>query len=97
VISYGWGGNNNQGIGGAQWDYRLAPVGDRSAVTAAIKKMALGDMPSFDDSLNQAINGVAVGPCLATSDARHKHIIIVSDGDPAAPNASLMAQCQKHK
>ncbi len=97
VISYGWGNNNNQGIGGAQWDYPLAGVGDRSRVTAAIKKMQLGDMPSFDDAMNLAINGVAGGPSLSRSDARHKHIIIISDGDPNPPIAAIMQQCKQFK
>jgi uncharacterized membrane protein len=96
VISYGWN-NNGQGIGGAQWDYPLASVGNRDRVTAAIKKMQLGDMPSFDDAMNLAINGVAGGPSLAKSDARHKHIIIISDGDPQAPVAAIMQQCKQFK
>ena len=64
------------------------------ASTAAIKKMQLGDMPSFDDALNLAINGVNGGPGLAKSNARHKHIIIISDGDPSRPSRPLMDQCQ---
>jgi hypothetical protein len=98
VISYGWGNANGQGVGGAQWDFPLQTKGDGTRVTHAIKNMQLGDMPSFDDSLTLAINGAGPNlPCLMNSNARAKHIIIVSDGDPAAPNANLIAQCKANK
>src|SRR6202035_6021177 len=60
--------------------------------------MQLGEMPSFDDSWTLAINGAAQNaPCLMNSNARAKHIIIISDGDPAAPNPALIAQCTANK
>lgn len=96
IISYGWN-NANQGIGGAQWDFPLQQKNDGATVMAAIKKMQLGDMPSFDDSMNLAINGAGGTKGLKDSNARHKHIIIISDGDPAAPAANLMAQCRASK
>jgi hypothetical protein len=60
--------------------------------------MQLGDMPSFDDSLNLAINGTGPNaPALKNSDARQKHIIIISDGDPTAPQQSIYDDLAKHK
>jgi uncharacterized membrane protein len=92
VISYGWGNRGAGGIGGAQWDFPLNEKGDGSKVQAAIKQMQLGDMPSFDDALNLALNGTGPNaPSLKNSDARQKHVIIISDGDPQAPNAQLYA------
>ena len=55
VISYNWNGGGRRG--GSQWDFPLQEKGDGSQVKAAIKNMKLGDMPSFDDSMNVALNG----------------------------------------
>ena len=95
VISFGWGGGGRGGgVGGSSWDFQLASKGDGSQVIAAIKKMQPGDMPSFDDCLQLALNGAggANAPCLANSSAAQKHVIIISDGDPVAPLPKLMQQ-----
>jgi Ca-activated chloride channel family protein len=98
IISYNWGGGGgNNGVGGANWDYLLQEKGDGSGVAAAANKMKLGDMPSFDDSLNLAMNGANGGYCLAKSNARHKHVIIISDGDPQAPIPTLVQQYKQNK
>lgn len=88
VLSYQW----KSGVG-TGWDYPLAPRGDGTKVVSAIKNMVIGDMPDFDDAMNVALNGGRAGqPGLAQSDARQKHVIIISDGDPAPPNPVLMKQ-----
>jgi uncharacterized membrane protein len=98
VISYGWNNGGAGGIGGAGWDFPLREKGDGSAVTAAIKKMALGDMPSFDDAVKLAVEGAGPGqPCLLNSNAKQRHIIIISDGDPGAANQQLLDECVKNK
>jgi uncharacterized membrane protein len=86
VLSYAW-----KGIAGAgtQWDFPLAPKGDGSKVISAIKSMQLGDMASFDDAFDVALNGRAGNPGLKDSDAKQKHMIVISDGDPAAPAERL--------
>ncbi|HEY8750681.1 MAG TPA: hypothetical protein VIM11_22040, partial [Tepidisphaeraceae bacterium] len=90
IITYGWGGGGFGGGGGSQWDLPLSEKGDGSAAVAAAKKMQPGDMPSFDDCLNVALNGGKGSPRgLAQSDAQFKHVIIISDGDPQAPNQNL--------
>ena len=92
VISYGWNGQagGGGGIGGAQWDFPLNEKGSGEKVEAAIKRMQLGDMPSFDDALTLALKGTGpTAPSLLRSDARQKHIIIISDGDPQGPQAQL--------
>lgn len=94
VVSYAWQG---PGGGGSQWDYPLSEKGDGSKVVAAIKQMQLGDMPSFDDSLDVALNGINNQGGLLKSDARQKHIIIISDGDPQRPNAALVDACIQNK
>ena len=100
VISYDWGGQNGNagGIGGAKWDFPLQEKRDGSAVITAVKNMALGDMPSFDDAVKLAVQGAGPGqPSLLKSTARQRHIIIISDGDPGAANQALLAQCLKEK
>ena len=97
VISYNWGGGGANGIGGSNWDFPLGPKGDGSKVIGAIKGAQLGDMPSFDDSINVAVNGSGGSPGLIASDARQKHIIIISDGDPGGPNPALLQQLIDNK
>lgn len=102
VISYDWSKSGNGGIaggvGGAAWDFALREKGDGSGVTNAIKNMALGDMPSFDDAVTLAVHGSGPAmPSLLKSDARQRHIIIISDGDPAAANQKLLNDCIQNK
>ncbi|HEX2971749.1 MAG TPA: VWA domain-containing protein [Tepidisphaeraceae bacterium] len=99
VISFNPGvGAGARGIGGSVWDYELKEKGDGSRVVAAVKRMVPMDMPSFDDCLNLAVNGTGPNaPSLTKSTAAQKHIVIISDGDPAAPQRSLMDQIFKQK
>lgn len=82
VLSFAWKG---VGGGGSQWDFPLQPRGDGGKAIAAIKNMQLGDMPDFRDAFNVTLNGRGGDPGLKDSDARQKHVIIISDGDPAQP------------
>jgi len=60
--------------------------------------MQLGDMPSFDDALDLALNGTGpTAPSLKNSDARQKHIIIISDGDPQGPQPGLTKALQDNQ
>lgn len=72
-----------QGIGGTDWVYPISPVGDRSAVRQAINNLQFGDMPSFDPSLQLALNG------LKNANAGQKHCIVISDGDPSMSRSLL--------
>ncbi len=94
VISYNWnrqGRGGGMGAGGSSWDYPLSPKLDGSGVIRAIKAMTPGDMMSFDDCLTLALHGAGSGqPSLLRSDAAQKHVIIISDGDPAKPQQKLI-------
>ncbi len=90
IVSYGWGG-------GSQWDFPLAEKGDGSKPIAAAKRMQVGDMPSFEDSMEVALKGGGGNKGLVDSDAAQKHVIIISDGDPGAPSAALVADYVKAK
>lgn len=91
VVSYDYSRGVN-GVGGSQWDFPLAEKGDGSKVIAAVKNMRLGDMPSFDDSMDVALNGINGQGGLIRSDAKQKHVIIISDGDPQKPIQRLVDQ-----
>jgi uncharacterized membrane protein len=94
VISYAW---NGPGGGGSNWDFPIQVRGDGTRVTAAIKRMQLGDMPSFDDTLDLALNGRNGVGGLIRSDARQKHVIVISDGDPQSPAPSVIDAYKKNK
>ncbi len=73
VLDYGWQ------AGAPNWVYPLSEVGDKQAVTAAIRRMTMGDMPDFGPPMQVAYDK------LKACDAAQKHIIIISDGDPQMP------------
>lgn len=82
---------------GSQWDFPLQTRNDGSKAKAAIKQMKLGDMMSFQECLDLAINGSVGQKGLKDSDARNKHVIIISDGDPAPPSNDLIDTCARNK
>ncbi len=79
--------------GGDSWIYQLQTVGDKSRMTALLKKSAqmIGDMPSVNGTLQMAYTA------LANCDAAVKRIIIISDGDPGGPNPTLLSDLIKAK
>ncbi len=85
VLSFTWRG----GGGGTQWDYPLSEKGDGSRAIAGLKNMELGDMPDFDDAMRVAL-GEPGKYGLLDSDARNKHMIIISDGDPTPPAPEVL-------
>lgn len=72
--------------GGDVWLFPLQPVGDKSSARSAITRGStqIGDMPSVAPTLRMAYEA------LAGSDAAVKRVIMISDGDPAAPSNSLL-------
>lgn len=68
------------------WVHKLAPVDDGSAVKRSIQKLSFGDMPDFTPSIRLSLEG------LKGVDAGQKHVIIISDGDPSPPPASLLEE-----
>ncbi len=79
IVTFDWGSADGKM---ASWAHELQPVGDKSGIRAAIKKMTVGDMPDFKASLGLAQEA------LAKANAGQKHIIIISDGDPSPPTQS---------
>jgi uncharacterized membrane protein len=79
ILSYDW---TNAG----QWVSPLQEVGDKDKVIAKIEQMQMGDMPSLHDHLQDAYNA------LTKCSAAQKHVIVISDGDPAAPSPQLLTE-----
>jgi uncharacterized membrane protein len=84
-------------VGSSIWDYPLTLKDDGSKVNAALKNMNVGDMPSFDESVGLALDGGRGSQGLVQSDAKNKHMIIISDGDPQPPNPNLIAKAKAAK
>ncbi|MBI3269118.1 MAG: VWA domain-containing protein [Planctomycetes bacterium] len=72
-------------MAGEHWQPTLTEVGDKSKLIRIIKTMTPSDMPSFDNTLRMAYGD------LKRSDAMIKHIVIISDGDPAQPAQALIS------
>jgi len=70
--------------GTERWLFPLQKVGDRRKLASQIAGMNQGDLGSFQNVLQMAHQA------LQQSTASLKHIIIFSDGDPAAPTPALM-------
>jgi uncharacterized membrane protein len=70
--------------GREDWLFELTQVGDKRALARQIAGMNQGDLPSFENLMSMAHQG------LKNSTANLKHIIVFSDGDPAPPSQALM-------
>ena len=69
----------------ANFVYPMLKVGpNRTRMLSDIRSINPGDMPSFDDALGVAYNGLVKTPSYL------KHIIILSDGDPSPPVPALV-------
>lgn len=83
VLDYGWN------MGDSNWVYPLGPVGDKKEVISAIKQMQMGDMPDFHAPMQAAYDK------LKDCDAAQRHIIVISDGDPAPPSDKLLGKMKE--
>ncbi len=74
-------------LGGEGWLFPLNRAGNKREQRQAIQNLTfsdLGDMPSFDTTLRLACDA------LKKTSTNIKHIVILSDGDPAQPSQSLI-------
>jgi len=70
--------------GGDEWLFTLQPVGDKAMMRNQISRADIGDMPAVGPTLHQAYKA------LSEAQAAAKRVVIISDGDPAAPPANLV-------
>ncbi|MEE2682054.1 MAG: glutamine amidotransferase [Planctomycetota bacterium] len=83
IITYNYNATGKS-INGASWALPMQEAGDKARAIAATKSMVVGDMPDFSASLELAYEG------LEPLRAGQKHMVIISDGDPAAPSSALL-------
>lgn len=71
---------------GEEWLFELTPAAKYEELVPKINGAAIGDMPSFQNTMQLGLKG------LLKSDAATRHMIIISDGDPAPPNPRLIQE-----
>jgi Ca-activated chloride channel family protein len=79
-----WDGNN-------RWLFPLSKVGNKAEMGRQISGMTPGDMGDFQGPMQMAYDA------LLKSTASLKHLIVFSDGDPAAPQPSLVHDIVTHR
>ncbi len=65
---------------GDQWLFPLRNANNKPYLKNLVDKCEPGDMPSFAPAFSMALKG------LTATDAMVRHIIVISDGDPARPS-----------
>jgi hypothetical protein len=69
-----------------KWHVKLQPIaGNKASILAQIDKMTPGDMPDFDPALQMAHQALTD----PKKELAAKHVIVISDGDPAFAPAVL--------
>ncbi len=78
---------------GDQWIFEIQPVRDKVEMRKAIIEgsAAIGDMPDVTPTLGMAYTA------LAKVDAAVKRVVIISDGDPAAPDPRILEKMNEAK
>jgi len=78
--------------GGTNWEIPLQVALAKERMIDQIRKISgrIGDMPDFGTAMEMAYQAL-----LKTVDAAQKHIIIISDGDAAAPSESLLRKLKE--
>jgi uncharacterized membrane protein len=68
------------------WGIPMTPVNDKTVLSNKINLMSPEDMLLFQPSMQMGLKG------LLAADAKSRHLIIISDGDPTAPSQQLLQQ-----
>lgn len=72
--------------GKSTWIFPLMPVSNFPDMEIKINQAQIWDMPDFNAPMRAALEG------LKKSDAATKHMIMISDGDPAPPSRALLKE-----
>lgn len=83
VVYFGSGPGTNWGEFWL-WEPGLQLVGDKRSMRTSIKGVMPMDMPNFDPALRMAADE------LVKVKAQTKHIVVISDGDPAPPSQAVV-------
>lgn len=83
IIEYDWNGGeftlNNSG-----WTLPLSLAGNKVSAHDAVNSLVFGDMQDFESPMQLALEG------LVELDSAQRHVIIITDGDPASPSQELL-------
>lgn len=72
-------------VSGPNWEIPFQPATDKAAIIRKAQNLSNGDMPDFEPMMASMYTGI-----MALKDASQRHVIIISDGDPAAPLPSTI-------
>jgi uncharacterized membrane protein len=79
------------GANGEEWLFPLTPVAEYERLVPLINNAWIGDMPAFSTTMRMGLEA------LRANDAAVKHMIIISDGDPAPPPPELLEELKAAK
>jgi uncharacterized membrane protein len=81
----------NYGMNGEEWLFKPTLAANKAYLARLIRDANPGDMPSFDLTLRMAHEE------LAKLQAGTKHIVVISDADPAGPSPNLLQAIVKDR
>lgn len=87
ILSFQWMDASQQ-----NWIWPLKQVGSKTEVIQAIQKMQMGDMPSLEEIMVQGLDALQ-----KAQGAGIKHMIVISDFDPAGPSGATLARMKNMK
>lgn len=80
VLTYRW-----QGADIGYWVVPLQEVRNKTRIIQQIQQMSIGDMPDLDAVMRPGVEAL-----LARRDAAARHMVVISDFDPAPPRDDLL-------
>lgn len=87
VLQYQW-----QGAEDNYWLVKLREVQDKTAIIQTLRSMNPGDLPDLDAVMRPGVEAL-----IARKDVAVKHMIVISDFDPAPPRDDLLKMMQDNK
>ncbi|RIK69225.1 MAG: hypothetical protein DCC65_00310 [Planctomycetota bacterium] len=75
------------GLSGFHWEVPMQVAANKDGITAQLRRMQNADMFDFDTPMRMAYKAL-----MNCTDAAQRHMIIISDGDPAPPSTGLLNQ-----
>ncbi len=74
-------------VGGPHWEVPMQLATNKPAIIQKVKAMQNGDMPSFEDLMS-----IVVRDMMKLPNVSQRHVIVISDGDPAPPKPQTIQQ-----
>lgn len=87
ILQYAWQSSEDQ-----YWLVKLREVGEKSNIIRIIRDMNMGDLPDFEALMRPGAEALA-----ARRDAAAKHMIVISDFDPAPPTPETIKFMQDNR